>query len=57
MDRCQIWLHIDDMEWAIRYLFFPILFEKGIPLVTDDDEGHGIPLLGIEDKGADGDTP
>ena len=56
VDRQQIWLHIDDVEWAIRYLFAQNQFKKGIPLVTDDDEGHGIPLLGIEDKGADG-TP
>ncbi len=37
-DRKTIWLHIDDVEWAVRYLYVQN-FLKGVPLVPDDSNG------------------
>ena len=37
-DRNTIWLHIDDVEWAVRFLFMQSHL-KGVPLVTDDSPG------------------
>jgi hypothetical protein len=37
-DRKAIWLHIDDVEWAVRYLYVQNLL-KGVPLVADDSPG------------------
>ena len=38
VDRKTIWLHIDDVEWAVRYLYAQNLV-KGVPLVPDDSQG------------------
>ena len=37
-DRRQIWLSIDDIEWAIKYLFVQHQL-RGVGAVADDDEG------------------
>ena len=41
-DRKSIWLSIDDVEWALTYLFTQNQL-KGVPLVDDDDAGPGAP--------------
>ena len=38
VDRRTIWLAIDDVDWAIRYLFVQHQL-RGVALVADDDEG------------------
>ena len=38
LDRKTIWLHIDDVEWAVRFLFMQCHL-KGVPLVHDDSTG------------------
>ena len=38
MDRRQIWLQIDDVPWAMKYLYVQNLL-KGVPLVAPDSEG------------------
>jgi len=38
VDRKVIWLQIDDVEWAVRYLYVQNLL-KGVPLVLDDSTG------------------
>ena len=35
VDRRQIWLRLDDVPWAIKYLYTQHMF-KGVPLVPDD---------------------
>ena len=40
--RKQIWLSVDDVEWAVTYLFIQNQL-KGVPLVHDDDAGLGAP--------------
>jgi len=37
-DRKTIWLHIDDVEWAVRYLYVQNLL-KGVPLVPEESTG------------------
>ena len=37
-DRKEVWLHIDDVEWAIRYLYMQHLL-KEVPLVPEDSTG------------------
>ena len=37
-DRRQIWLSIDDIEWAIKYLFVQHQL-RGVAAIADDDEG------------------
>jgi hypothetical protein len=39
-DRKQIWLHINDLEWAVRYLYIQD-FLKGVPRVSPDSTGPG----------------
>ena len=36
-----IWLHIDDVEWAIKY-FYVQNHLKGVPLVADDSTGPAL---------------
>ena len=38
VDRSVVWLHMDDVEWAVRYLYVQNLL-KGVPLVPDDSTG------------------
>ena len=39
-DRKQIWLDIQDVEWALRYLYVQHLL-NGVPLVPEDSTGPG----------------
>ena len=39
-DRRAIWLSIDDVEWAVKYLFTQNTLE-GVPLVYNEDAGPG----------------
>ena len=41
--RQKVWLSIDDVEWALTYLFAQNQL-KGVPLVCDDDAGPGAVL-------------
>ena len=41
-DRKQIWLSVDDVAWAVTYLFMQNQL-KGTPMVHDDDAGPGTP--------------
>ena len=38
VDRKVVWLHIDDVDWAVRYLYVQNLL-KGVSLVPDDSTG------------------
>ena len=42
-DRQKIWLSLDDVEWALKYLFTQNQL-KGVPLVGEDDAGPGAVL-------------
>ena len=37
-DRKTLWLHVDDVAWAVEYLFAQVRF-KGVPMVDDNDPG------------------
>ena len=39
-ERTMVWLHADDVEWAVRYLYVQNHL-KGVPLVPDDSAGPG----------------
>ena len=41
VDRKQVWLDLDDVEWALRFLYMQFVL-KGVPVVSPDDAG---PLL------------
>ena len=59
-DRKQLWLNVDDAEWAMKYLHHQ-LESKGVPAVADNDPGPGgshppplfphQPFLGLTDAG------
>ena len=36
-DRKTVWLSIDDVAWAVHYLYDQ--HQKGVPLVADNDAG------------------
>ncbi len=38
VDRRQIWLRIDDVAWAVKYLYTQHLL-KGVPLIAPDSTG------------------
>ena len=38
IDRKQVWLQIDDVPWAMKYLYVQNML-KGVPLVAPDSEG------------------
>ena len=38
VDRKQVWLDIDDVEWALRFLHMQFVL-KGVPVVSPDDTG------------------
>jgi hypothetical protein len=40
VDRKTVWLSIDDVAWAIRYLHEQVHL-KGVPVVADNDAGPG----------------
>ena len=50
VDRKTVWLSIDVVAWAIRYLFEQHHL-KGVPLVADDDAGPGGVVGGIVPEG------
>ena len=35
VDRSVVWLHMNDLEWAMRYLYVQNLLKR-VPLVPDD---------------------
>ena len=39
-DRKKVWLHLDDVPWAVRYLYGQNML-KGVPLVSPDSAGPG----------------
>ena len=39
-DRRQVWLHLDDLAWALQYLYVQNML-KGVPLVDPDSAGPG----------------
>ena len=39
-DRKQIWLHLDNVKWAVRYLYAQN-FLKGVPMVDPASRGPG----------------
>ena len=59
-DRKQIWLSVDDVAWAVEYLYKQSSL-KGIPVVAADDAGPGAPpqlmaILGEGDTADAGDA-
>ena len=38
VDRKQVWLDLDDVEWALRFLYMQFSL-KGVPVVSPDDPG------------------
>ena len=38
--RKEVWLYIEDVEWAVRYMYVQNVL-KGVPLVPDDSTGPG----------------
>ena len=42
VDRKQVWLDIDDVEWALRFLYMQFVL-KGVPVVSPDDAGPEAP--------------
>ena len=38
VDRKQVWLDLDDVEWALRVLYMQFVL-KGVPVVSPDDTG------------------
>ena len=49
-DRKTVWLSIDDVAWAVRYLYDQQHL-KGVPLVADDDAGPGGVVAGSVSEG------
>ena len=45
VDRKTIWLSLDDVSWAVKYLYDQQHL-KGVPLVAPDDAGPGGPATG-----------
>ena len=42
LDRKQLWLHIDDVPWAVKWMYIQVQL-KGVPLVDDDSSGPSTP--------------
>ena len=42
VDRKQVWLDLDDVEWALRVLYMQFVL-KGVPVVSPDDAGPEAP--------------
>ena len=51
LDRRTIWLDLDDVAWAVRFLYVQNML-KGVPVVQADDDGPG----GGQHRG-DGESP
>ena len=45
VDRRVIWLSLNDVEWALKYMYDQQHL-KGVPLVAPDDAGPGGPATG-----------
>ena len=45
-DRVTVWLSLDDVEWAMGYLFHQNQL-KGVPLVDDSDAGPGAAFVAV----------
>ena len=43
-DRITLWLSLDDLPWAIKYLFDQNQL-KGVPVVDDGDVGPGAAVV------------
>ena len=41
VDRKQVWLDIDDVEWALRFLYMQFVL-RGVPVVSPDDTGPSL---------------
>jgi hypothetical protein len=50
VDRKTVWLSIDDVAWAVRYLHEQVHL-KGVPVVADDDAGPGGVVAGSVSEG------
>ena len=50
IDRKTVWLSIDDVAWAVRYLYEQAHL-KGVPVVVDDDAGPGGVVAGSVSEG------
>ena len=50
-DRQQIWIDVDNLDWAVRYLYAQNLL-RGVQLVGDDDTGPGSPASTVIDSNA-----
>ena len=48
--RMQIWLDLEDVEWAVSYLYVQNLL-KGVPMIPDDSTGPGGPRTSIHGNG------
>ena len=44
VDRKQVWLDIDDVEWAPRFLYMQYAL-RGVPVVSPDSAGPGAPEI------------
>ena len=55
-DRKSVWLHQDDVEWAVKYLFIQITL-KGVPLVPSDSQGPIEMQAAVSHVFAGADTP
>ena len=58
VDRQQLWLNSNDVDWAVRYLYVQNLL-RGVPLVSPTDKGPGSPATTVssacsEDRGDGG---
>ena len=57
IDRKQVWLCADDIDWAVRYLYAQN-FLRGVPLLDPTDQGPGSPASTVLDPADAGpDTP
>ena len=50
-DRQQIWIDVDNLDWAVRYLYAQNLL-RGVVLVSEDDTGPGSPASTVIDSSA-----
>ena len=41
VDRKQMWLDLEDVEWALRFLYMQFSL-RGVPVVSPDDTGPAL---------------
>ena len=51
VDRQQVWIDTDNVDWAVRYLYVQNLL-KGVALVDPADAGPGSPATTVPDSSA-----